>query len=108
MGYQKEATAGMTTINNPHNFEPGILQVDGDGALIGCAVHTFPVKWRLTEALENLLDGNLERIQDLLGDALREIIIAEMVKAPMPVIKMPKSDQAREEDHRREMAETKE
>ena len=68
------------------NFVMGEILKSGDNGedLIGCAVETFPIKWRVLAALEDLDSNNIAGARDMLKDVIREIHRAERTGAPLP------------------------
>lgn len=56
---------------------------NGEKTHVGYACETFPIKWRLEAAMENLTAGNIGEAMGDIGDALREIHQAEARKMPV-------------------------
>ena len=65
---------------------PGQAFQNRQGNLIQCACETYPLRWRIEEAIQSINAGNFQAVADLLVDLRREISIAEAVAIPMPQV----------------------
>ena len=67
---------------------PGQVLQNSQGDLLHCACETYPIHWRLEEAITLIKFGSIRKGLDLLSDIHREIAMAEALAIPMPHVDM--------------------